>query len=354
MLETNAVPGPDALDELDLALVHALQLVPRASWSDLAPVLGAAPATLARRWRRLQASGAAWMTCHPGLAHGTEAPVNSVAMAELTVAPGRIPAVFAELAHHRPVINIEHVTGARDLLICAAASNAGELADYLQTRLPSVPGITSIRVQMPRRLYKDTGAWRLRALDRDQRRRLAELAPAASGAAYPLDAYDRALLAHLGPDGRLSTTELARRLNISAVTAARRLSRLISSGYARFRCELARPLAGWPVTATWWLRVPPADLDATAAELSALGDVRLCVSLTGAANLVVVMWLRQSRDAPAIEADWARRFPRIELVDSAVTLQVVKCMGRLVGTDGLSTGFVPLGLFEPELVDVAS
>ncbi len=45
------------LDELDLALVDALQVNPRASWAALGDVLELAPVTLARRWQRLAESG---------------------------------------------------------------------------------------------------------------------------------------------------------------------------------------------------------------------------------------------------------------------------------------------------------
>ncbi|NUP34116.1 MAG: Lrp/AsnC family transcriptional regulator [Streptomycetaceae bacterium] len=344
MHDLNAAPGPDALDELDLALVNALQLAPRASWSDLAPVLGAAPATLARRWRRLTGTGAAWMTGFMGVPQGIPSQVGKAVLVEITVAPGRIPQVIAELSRQPNIINIEHLTGGRDLFACVYAPDAGRLAHYLQVGLPAVSGISGIRVQMPLRLYKDSAAWRLRALDRDQRRQLAELGRVPALAPFALDADDLAIVEQLGPDGRVSTAELSRRLGLSGVTVARRLSRLMGAGYARFRCEVARSLTGWPCTATWWLRVPPDELDATAAELSGGGDVRMCATVTGPANLILVMYLRSAADAGVLEADWARRFPRMAVQDSAMTLQVVKCLGRLVDTNGFGTGFVPLGM----------
>lgn len=377
MHDLTASAGPDAVDELDLALVHALQLAPRASWSDLAPVLGTSPTTLARRWRRLESAGAAWMTCHFGLPPGAAPKVNCVALVEATVVPGRIPGVVAELSRHPELISIEHLTGARDLFMTAAASDAARLAHYLQVELPAVPGVSGIRLEIPRRVYRDTGGWRLRALDLEQRRRVAGLArvggdfggaPGESSRVpggpsgvpyapappvgearvarrpvgpYALDEHDYAILTALGPDGRLGTAELARRLGLGGTTVSRRLGRLVGAGYARFRTEVARSLTGWPVTATWWLRVPPGELDATARQLAAFADMRMCASVTGTANLVAVMWLRHTADATAVEAEWARRFPRLEIQDSAVTLQVVKTMNRLLDADGYSVGFVP-------------
>src|ERR1044071_8497969 len=54
-----------APDELDLALVAALQAAPRADWQRVGQVLGVAGSTAARRWGRLTESGLAWLACHP-------------------------------------------------------------------------------------------------------------------------------------------------------------------------------------------------------------------------------------------------------------------------------------------------
>ena len=52
------------LSEEDLALINALQIAPRLSWSDASEVLGVHATTLAARWERLRAAGASWTTAH--------------------------------------------------------------------------------------------------------------------------------------------------------------------------------------------------------------------------------------------------------------------------------------------------
>ncbi|MFC7816954.1 AsnC family protein [Streptomyces sp. NPDC057367] len=47
-----------SVTELDLALVYALQIRPRAAWTEIAPSLGVTAVTLARRWERLTEAGA--------------------------------------------------------------------------------------------------------------------------------------------------------------------------------------------------------------------------------------------------------------------------------------------------------
>ncbi|RZL70660.1 MAG: AsnC family protein, partial [Rhodococcus sp. (in: high G+C Gram-positive bacteria)] len=55
-----------AAAELDLAIIGALQLNPRADWADVAEALQYSPKTLARRWKLLSESGSAWIAVAPG------------------------------------------------------------------------------------------------------------------------------------------------------------------------------------------------------------------------------------------------------------------------------------------------
>lgn len=50
----------------DLELVHALQIAPRLSWTELGKVLGRHPATLSNRWNRLHSQRVVWILGHLG------------------------------------------------------------------------------------------------------------------------------------------------------------------------------------------------------------------------------------------------------------------------------------------------
>ena len=97
------------LDEDDFSLIHALQIRPRASWTDLAAALGTSPATLSRRWERLRADGSAWVMGHPRVRgeYGT-----SLAVAEISCVSGRAGTLAQELAAWPMIITIEEA--ARD------------------------------------------------------------------------------------------------------------------------------------------------------------------------------------------------------------------------------------------------
>src|SRR5262245_21675097 len=125
----------DHLDELDLGLIHALQVNPRASWTVVGRVLRLDPVTAARRWQRLTESGVAWATTYPLLSEGLTA-----AIVELECRPGLAGSVARTLADDPRALIVEVTSGTRDVLatVCAPAA---ELPGYLLHTVGGIPGI---------------------------------------------------------------------------------------------------------------------------------------------------------------------------------------------------------------------
>src|SRR5262245_46867784 len=93
-MESPIVQNHINVDELDRSLVGALQLDPRASWTQLGKQLEVDPATASRRWQRLHDAGVAWVTCYPLFTQ------NSVgALVEIDCEAGAALGVASELAN---------------------------------------------------------------------------------------------------------------------------------------------------------------------------------------------------------------------------------------------------------------
>ncbi|MFI6317753.1 Lrp/AsnC family transcriptional regulator [Nonomuraea sp. NPDC050556] len=328
----------ESLKELDLALLNALQVRPRASWIDLAQVLGADAVTLARRWERLTAAGHAWMTCYPGsTVDGT------LAYVEIDASSQALPELALEMAADPHTLVIEHLTGARGLLLTVGCRDLTALSDYVLGRLSRLPGVLTTRTFPVTRMYGEGSRWRLRALEPRQREALA--VPEEERWTGEPDATDQALIIALGEDGRMPYADLAARTGLAPATVRRRVQRLLAGGRAVLRCEIAHSLSGWPVTAALWARVPPGTLEETARAVAALPEVRSCSAVTGPANLVTFLWLRSAGEIPRVEELLVRRFPGTEIVDRALTLRMVKRMGRILDPLGRSVGIVPMDLW---------
>jgi DNA-binding Lrp family transcriptional regulator len=326
-----------ALDEDDLALIEALQRAPRAPWTEVAEVVGTNAVTASRRWDRLRATGAAWVTGVPGPgSHHAQV----LAYVDVTCTPSEKTRVAQELAGDAHALSVDITAGGRDLLLTVAAVDLPTLGRYLLERLDRVPGVTGTRARIATRLYTEGSLWRLGVLP--------STGPGTSlPATRPavLDEVDRELMSALGVDGRASYAALAEATGTSQPTARRRVERLISSGAVLLRTEVAAPLAGWPVMVVLSADAPAARLDDVAARLGRLRQVRLSATLAGTPSLLVTAWLSSLEEVHRFEQDLVQQIPQVDVVDRLVVLRPVKRMGHLLDAEGRSTGIVRMDVW---------
>lgn len=355
---SGSTAGP--LNAHDEALIHALQMAPRASWSLLGKVLGADPVTVARRWERLHGTGRAWITAYPGLSLRKSL---EVALVEVDCRAGRVEAVADALAREPQIVTVEHMAGGRDLLVTVFAPGLTGMSRLILDRMSRLPGVVGTRAQLATQVFGDGSRWRLRTLTEQQQSRLRAAAPAPGPAPGPgpgpapgsaagrttlrPDAVTRALIPAVAADGRRSASELAAAAGVSAATVRRRLHQLIEARDLVLRCEVARELTEWPVSATLWARVPADRVAATARGLLSMAEVRLCASVTGPQNLLFTVWLRSVADVQRLEAQLAEHLPELTLVDRAIALRQTKLMGRLISPAGRAVDVVPLDIWAP-------
>ncbi|WP_405487470.1 Lrp/AsnC family transcriptional regulator [Streptomyces sp. NBC_00096] len=317
-----------AIDDMDRALVHALQLAPRASWELLGPVLGARPDTLARRWERLTGAGEAWLT-GLGLRSGTRTPC--MAWVEVMCTAGTSPSVGDTLVADPYALGVEHTTGGRDLLTFVAVPDLPTLYRYLYSRVQLIPGVVGTRTSMVTAVHYAPDRWRLDQLTPGQidlltgrSRRWAPSAAPAQPVVTALQEEDRPLVLALARDARRSVASLAREFGMSESTVRRRLVRLEAGQSLRYSCALASGLSGWPVSATLWAEASEYELADCAAAAAGLRETRTCMSVSGPWNFMISARLRTVEDLSRYTADLTRRLPGLRIRDSAVALQVRK------------------------------
>jgi DNA-binding Lrp family transcriptional regulator len=327
---------PTVLDETDLALLHALQIAPRAPWAALTQTLDISAATAARRWQRLTTRGDAWIT-----AYALDPALTGYALIEVDCDASRTHEVAEAIGAHPHAVTVEETTGSHGLLLTVFTPSMNALSRYL-TLLQQVPGVRSVGSHVVTRLFSDASQWRLDALAPGQQRALRALGDERPARSSRFTTLDRSIAVLLSQDGRMPLSELSDRLHVSVNTVSRRLGRLIGSSALCLRCEVARPVSGHEVAAIFWLDVPPQALKESARALAPLPQSRLVVSVTGPQNLAVMAWLRHPGDIPDFESELAHRAPRARVVDRAVTLCVVKHLGRLFDEEGRARGIVPL------------
>ncbi|MDP5226318.1 MULTISPECIES: Lrp/AsnC family transcriptional regulator [Arthrobacter] len=321
------------LSEDELLLLHALQIAPRVSWLDAAEILGAHPATLARRWERLRSSGLAWVTAHlkgdPSL--------MVLAFVDVECEPGRRDDAVAVLSRIPEVLTIDVATGRPDLVLTVMARSLLECTERVLPLVAAADGVLRMESELCTRLHSGGHSWRLAALDKAQIGAFAELARVEPFAGpVPPAAFD--LLPILARNGRAGAADMARELGRSPATVHRQLAKVLGSELLFVRCEVAQGPAGYPVACRWLAKAPAGRHAETAAALSGLRNVRLAASTTGRTNFIIMMWLRTVADVLTAELTLQERIPGIDLVRSTVMMRSVKRVGFVLDPDGTATG----------------
>ncbi|MEU6658356.1 Lrp/AsnC family transcriptional regulator [Streptomyces sp. NPDC046821] len=335
------MPETVTASELDLALVNALQLRPRASWSELSPLLGVTAGTLARRWERLNQAGLAWVYAAPGREFSRHC---CTAFVLVRVRPGQRERLLAELILLPEAVTIEVTApGTADLLLDVLAPDLPSLSRFLTQRLDRLPGIESVSALLATSLYVEGSRWRLRSLDPSQLTALgSQTAAQEPPLGLGLDPVDRSLLDELVRDGRLGLAELAERTGTSPATVRRRLRRLTDSAVLTFRCDIASALAGHPVPVSLLGRVPPRDIGTVHRTLAAQSECRLVAAVTGPANIFATLWVHGPGDIQRRETALCARLPTLTVTDRIVGLHTVKRMGHLLDEEGRHVGVQPI------------
>ncbi|MFD8571577.1 Lrp/AsnC family transcriptional regulator [Streptomyces sp. NPDC057694] len=337
-----------AISEADLTLIHALQLAPRATWSQLAGALGPTPDTLARRWARLTARGHAWSGVLPG-ALTAGSPAVTAAWIRVECAAGTVPATAAALTEDPGTLTVQHVTGVADLVAYVAAPDPAALDAYVVDRLHQLPGVRATRTHVVTALYTPAASPRLDQLTPRQIRAVRELGgrpgrTVRPGRTAPLtapDPVDQRLLLALAEDARTGVATLAQRIGASESTARRRLARLETADAVLFRTEVAPRHSGRPVWVLICADVPPDQLAPVAAAAGRLRGTRTVTAVTGPHNLFVCAWLSRVEELPGYTEKLARAAPGLRIADTKVSLRTHKLGAHVLGPDGHRERVVP-------------
>jgi len=319
------------LHPLDRRLLHALQIEPRASWNELAPILGVDAATLGRRWARLRADGVAWTTGVPRSTQG--------ALVEIECAPAHLEEVATALARDDRLAVLDDTSGERDLLATLLVPDLASVSSYVIEGLSTIPGVRSVRTHVVNEMLTDGGNWRLRELDAAEAARVPRARPPRARAARVVpDEIRVAIEAELWRDGRASITEIARKYDLAPQRVSDGIATLRHAGDLALRTDIARAYSGWPVYAWYFVAAPATTIDAARTALAKVPEVRLAATASSRYNLILAVWLRNLADVNRFEIALEHALPGARIADRSVVLRIRKHMNQLIGQDTRSQG----------------
>lgn len=321
------------LSALDLRIINALQIAPRAPWTQLAPVIGADPATLNRRWHDLSASGTAWISTFDPESW------TAGALVEVNCHSGANQQVADALAETPAVIGVDLTGGGRDLVVTLATPSEADLWTYLLEDLPAIHGIESTQSHPIARNIYEASSWRIRALDASDAQRVQRLNTVTGSRATGRNPeLERRIIAVLNQDGRAAATAIGAALDVSSRLIRDTMAQMAASGRLRQRTDVVRAASGWPVSAWYFLRVPASKLGGVAARLQHLDELRMVVNTIGPYDVIMGVWLKSLAEIQRLEQLLEVKLPGVSTLDRSVVLRSVKQLGQILDAQGRATG----------------
>jgi DNA-binding Lrp family transcriptional regulator len=323
----------DQLDDLDRALVHALQVNGRAPFGVIAAALGVSDHTIARRYRRLRSRGVLRVV---GLPDSVRLGRTDWFIRLRCVPDGALPIARA-LARRDDMSWVMLTSGGAEITCQASISSRGQRDALLLGTLPRSRQIVQVdALSVLRSFFGGATGWngRTSALTADQTSRIAAAGPpvpdAGPAPSAVLDPQDEALLAQVRQDGRIPVADLAATLGCSQPAASRRLDRLIASGVLFFDVEIAPEHLGYQVEALLWATVAPGRLEAAATAAARHPQVALAAATSGDTNLLLGVGCYDSADLYDYVAHRLGPIDGVQAVQTAPVIRTVKRAGTLL------------------------
>ncbi|QIS11006.1 Lrp/AsnC family transcriptional regulator [Nocardia arthritidis] len=325
-MPNNLVPAAELpLDDVDLDLVAALQLAPRAPVNVLAEVIGSSPSTITRRMTRLREENLLrvigrldwplFATAYPRLVW-------------LRCLPGQVHEVAARIAELPQVQTIIVTTGSADLYCSVYPLIGTDVLDLLTRRLPGLPGLVSVESQLVLRAEKVGHSWRLPRLTRAQETQLSahgvRITEPRATRLSELGELELRAVELLAADGRVSAAEVARELDISRSAAYRLTQSLLESGTVSPRVEIEPAALGHRLEAIFALTAEPSAIPEILDRLGRHPSARLVAMVAGSASVVHTAVFRDEQELAEFITAELGGYPGITAVDTRIAVQVVR------------------------------
>lgn len=317
------VPVISRYDDLDRALLHALQIDGRAPFRRIGEVLGVSDQTVARRYARLRAARALRVV---GLRDLAAVRVTQWLL-KVRAAPDAAGEIAQALARRADTSWVSLCSGGTEIVATVYGDGADQL---LLDAIPRTRHVLDVQAdQVLHVFYGGAGEPYAKhgPLSAEQVERLGVHLPTPTDRPATIDAIDARLLDLLYADGRAPIEDLAAATGMATVTVRRRLRDLRAGGAVHFDVDVDAEMLELPVHTLVRWRVTPSDLDAAGRELATHPEVSFAAATTGATNLFASIDTADVADLYRYLTGPAAVLPGTREARTTPVLRVVKAAG---------------------------
>lgn len=310
------------IDTLDRSLIHALMIDGRAPFTRIAEVLDVSDQTIARRYRKLRASGAARVVGHTYAYR-----VGQVRWyVRIRSAPDTVLPIANALARRPDTCWVQVVSGGTEINCVTQARSAAESDNLLLQKLPRTPRVIDVTAHSLLHTFFGGEMEHPGLINELTQAQIDALKPPAPTAVttVELDDEDHRMLDALGEDGRASYGALATATGWSESTVKRRLDFLRESGVVYYDVDVDTNVVGYPTEARMWMSVPPSALAAVGQALAEHPEIAFVAAITGPTNLVASVCCRDVRDFYSYLTEKVGALTAIQAVETAPIIRTIK------------------------------
>lgn len=275
------------LDELDRAVVMALQVNPRASWKQVARAVGSTETTVMRRGQKLLASRVVSVV---GVLDHLRCGLGVSVYVRVRAKPGRTLDVARAITSLPTPRFVTLTMGSVDVVAEVVVEDHRQPS--LASELEHIEHVLDTESMMVIRKFAAFEEWDPGHFDEAATQLLREGGAVTTYAhtywvePERLKPQEFEIAAILAQDGRATYSTIASQVGISESTAARRVESLVSRGCMRFRTIFEAQIVGLDVEFMLWLTVEPGCIEKVGEKLAEHSATRYVSATTGRVNLI--------------------------------------------------------------------
>jgi len=167
--------------------------------------------------------------------------------------------------------------------------------------------------------------------------------------AHRIDEIDRHIVSFLLTDGRMTSSDMARRLGtVSERTVRYRIDRLIAEDIVHVGAMINPKALGLSVTADIWIEVVPGHLRSVAGRLAALPQVSYVAYSTGERDLSIQVYARDNQELHHFVSEVVGNIPGVARTSTMLVPEKVKDVHQWDIPESLPIAAHPLKNIRPQ------
>jgi len=216
---------------------------------------------------------------------------------------------------HPSFRSVALTSGPYEIVTWAWFDSLGALSSFLRNEVGNIPGISSNETLIHLEMVKNVASPDKYEPARHDTK---------SKKKYIPDRLDTLLIEELQKDGRMPVVELAKKLGVSRISAAKRLQRLLSERAIEVIAVSEPASLGYEVTARIGIKVFPGTVDDVAHKLASFSAVHFVAITVGHYDILLGVHFSDLHELSSFMRDGLSGIPNIAKTENMVYLEIIK------------------------------